>query len=333
MKIILANPRGFCAGVNMAISSLQRALELFGSPLYVFHEIVHNRLVVDSFRGRGVIFVNDLSEVPVGSRLLFSAHGVSPEIRRQAAARRLETIDATCPLVKKVHLEAARFGEKGYTILLIGHADHDEIVGTMGEAPDNIRLIETVADAADVQVPDPAKVCYLTQTTLSVDDSLCISERLRQRFPDIVGPTTDDICYATQNRQEAVATLIATADVVLVLGSRNSSNSNRLAELARSQGRSSYLIDDVQEVDLSWFHRECTVLITAGASAPPEVVTRCVEFLRAEFDATVEERTVRAENVHFPLPVELRQGPLDGAVMPTVSIVFPTGSVYAPASE
>lgn len=306
MKVLLANPRGFCAGVKMAIGSLERALEWFDTPLYVYHEIVHNRPVVASFRRRGVVFVDDLDQVPIGGRLLFSAHGVSPEIRRQAVRRQLKTIDATCPLVNKVHAEAIRFAQRGYTILLIGHAGHDEVVGTLGEVPESTRLIETVEDIDRLSVPDPSKVCYLKQTTLSVDESAHIVERLRERFPAIVGPAKDDICYATQNRQEAVKLLAEESDVVIVLGSRNSSNSNRLAELARAKQRPAHLIDDANELDPTWFRDDSTVLVTAGASAPAEVVDRCVEYLHQRFKATVETRSIREEKAQFPLPVELR---------------------------
>ena len=239
MRIILANPRGFCAGVNMAIESLERALELFGTPLYVYHEIVHNRPVVDRFRKRGVVFV----EIPEGANVLYSAHGVAPAIREAAGQRRLRAIDATCPLVTKVHLEAMRFAKEGYTILLIGHEGHDEVLGTMGEAPANILLVQDAADVERLDVPEGSKLAYLTQTTLSVDDAEVIIEALRRRFPQIIGPSRDDICYATQNRQEAVKELVPEADVVLVLGSRNSSNSMRLEEIARSCGKPAYLID------------------------------------------------------------------------------------------
>ena len=306
MKILLANPRGFCAGVNMAIESLERALELFGSPLYVYHEIVHNKYVVERFRRKGVVFVEGLDEVPEGSHLLYSAHGVSPVLRREAEGRRLRTIDATCPLVTKVHLEAIRFAKQGYTIVLIGHEDHDEVVGTLGEAPEHIRLVETVEDVAGLSVPDPDKVAYLTQTTLSVDDANKIITRLKERFPAIAGPPKEDICYATQNRQEAVKLLVHEADAVLVLGSRNSSNSNRLAELADEHGTPAYLIDSAGEIDPAWFRGDETVLVTAGASAPEEVVAECVGYLREKYGATVEHRTVRDEDVSFQLPVELR---------------------------
>ncbi len=270
MRIILAAPRGFCPGVNMAIEAMELAIEAYGTPLYVYHEIVHNKWVVDRFRQQGVVFVNDLSEVPEGSHLLYSAHGVSPTIRREAARRRLETIDATCPLVTKVHLEAIRFARQGYTVILIGHAGHDEVVGTMGEALESIRLVQTAAEVENVEVPDPSKVAYLSQTTLSVDDMVQIIERLRRRFPLIVGPPRDDICYATQNRQETVRALAPDVDTVLVVGSRNSSNSQRLAELARSCGVAAHLIDGPADIDLAWFAGKETVMITAGAA--PRIV-------------------------------------------------------------
>jgi 4-hydroxy-3-methylbut-2-enyl diphosphate reductase len=306
VKIILANPRGFCAGVNMAIESLERALQLFGTPLYVYHEIVHNRPVVERFRKRGVIFVDGMDEIPLGAHVLYSAHGVAPAIRTAAEQRRLHAIDATCPLVTKVHLEAVRFAHEGYTILLIGHEGHDEVLGTMGEAPANIRLVQDVADVDRLDLPADAKLAYLTQTTLSVDDAEVIIAALRRRFPQVVGPSRDDICYATQNRQEAIKELVPEADVVLVLGSQNSSNSMRLAELAQSLGKRAYLIDGVAEIDDRWFGEGDTVLITAGASAPEEVVEECVAYLGRRFGASVESRTVREEHVSFPLPRELR---------------------------
>jgi 4-hydroxy-3-methylbut-2-enyl diphosphate reductase len=306
VKIILANPRGFCAGVNMAIESLERALELFGAPLYVYHEIVHNRPVVERFRQRGVVFVDDISQIPEGANVLYSAHGVAPAIRAASDQRRLHAIDATCPLVTKVHLEAVRFAREGYTIILIGHEGHDEVLGTMGEAPDSIRLVQNTDDVDRLDLPADIKVAYLTQTTLSVDDAEVIIAALRRRFPQIVGPSRDDICYATQNRQEAVKLMVPEADVVLVLGSQNSSNSMRLAEIVQSYGKKAYLVDGVSEIDDSWFQRGDTVLITAGASAPEEVVEECVAYLKKHFGATVESRTVREEHVSFPLPRELR---------------------------
>ena len=306
MHILLASPRGFCAGVNMAIETLELSIKLFGTPVYVYHEIVHNRYVVETFRDKGAVFVDRLEDVPVGSHLLFSAHGVSPEVRRVAGERQLKTIDATCPLVTKVHLEAVRFARQGYKILLIGHEGHDEVVGTMGEAPDAFVLVES-ADHVD-RLPFTAtdKLAYLTQTTLSVDDANRIIDRLKVRFPHVVGPPKEDICYATQNRQEAVRQLAVGSNVVLVLGSQNSSNSQRLAELARENGVPAYLIDGAAEIDPAWFNGSETVLVTAGASAPESVVEECVELLKERFNATVEARSIRQEEVYFPLPRELR---------------------------
>jgi 4-hydroxy-3-methylbut-2-enyl diphosphate reductase len=306
MKIILASPRGFCAGVNMAIETLERALGLFGTPVYVYHEIVHNKHVVERFRGEGAIFVDHLHDVPEGASLLFSAHGVSPEIRRIAKERRLRTIDATCPLVTKVHLEAVRYAKEGYKIILIGHAGHDEVIGTMGEAPEAFVLVDSTEEVQRLEFPEGTKLAYLTQTTLSVDDANRIIRALKERFPHIVGPPKEDICYATQNRQEAVREIAPEADLVLVLGSQNSSNSQRLAELARENGVRAYLIDGIADVDPTWFRGDETVLITAGASAPESVVQECVEFLRERFGATVEQRSIREEEVYFPLPRELR---------------------------
>jgi 4-hydroxy-3-methylbut-2-enyl diphosphate reductase len=307
MKVLLASPRGFCAGVNMAIETLELAIQLHGTPIYVYHEIVHNKYVVEHFRGRGAVFVDDLNEVPPGALLLFSAHGVSPEIRRLARERNLRTIDATCPLVTKVHLEAIKYAKAGYTILLIGHAGHDEVAGTMGEAPQAMQLVESPEDVDRLQVSDPNKLAYLTQTTLSVDDANRIIARLRQRFPQIKGPPKEDICYATQNRQEAVRLLSAEADVVLVLGSQNSSNSQRLAELSRENGVPAHLIDHARDIEPRWLEGVDTVLVTAGASAPEWVVEECLNWLRDRFGATIEPRLVREEDVYFPLPKELRR--------------------------
>lgn len=307
MRIILAAPRGFCAGVNMAIEALELAIKAYGTPLYVYHEIVHNKWVVEQFRRQGVVFINDLADVPEGAHLLLSAHGVPPAVRRQAAARRLKTVDATCPLVTKVHHEAVRFAQQGYTIILVGHAGHDEVVGTMGEAPPAIRLIQTADEVDQLEVPDPSKVAYLTQTTLSVDDAARIVERLRRRFPQIVGPPQDDICYATQNRQQAVRVLAGEVDMVLVVGSRNSSNSQRLAELAGDCGVTSHLIDGPADIDLGWFSGEETVMITAGASAPESLVQECAELLREQFGGCVETRVIREEPVRFALPKPLRK--------------------------
>ncbi len=306
MKILLASPRGFCAGVNMAIDTLDLSIRLFGAPIYVYHEIVHNRHVVTRFRDQGAVFVDDLNAVPEGARLLFSAHGVSPAIREQAVARRLKTIDATCPLVTKVHLEAIRFAQQGYKIVLIGHEGHDEVIGTMGECPDSFVLVQSPDEVDRLQIPSETKLAYLTQTTLSVDDANRIIGRLKQRFPQIVGPPKEDICYATQNRQEAVGLLAREADICLVLGSQNSSNSQRLAELAVETGVRSHLIDGAADVDLGWFREDDTVLITAGASAPESVVEECLTLLKDKFGATVEARSIREEEVYFPLPRELR---------------------------
>jgi 4-hydroxy-3-methylbut-2-en-1-yl diphosphate reductase len=307
MKIILANPRGFCAGVNMAIESLEQALDFFGAPVYVYHEIVHNKYVVERFLRRGTVFVESLDEVPEGAPLLYSAHGVAPQVREQARWRKLRAIDATCPLVTKVHLEAIKYAREGYTILLIGHEGHDEVVGTMGEAPDRMVLVESAEDVERLEVPDPDKVAYLTQTTLSVDDANVVIAALRKKFPRIANPPRDDICYATQNRQEAIRVLASRSDVVLVLGSQNSSNSKRLAEIARSLGPRSHLIDGVSEIRPGWFEGAETVLITAGASAPEDVVQECIAYLQGSFGATIQEERVRAEDVHFPLPKSLRE--------------------------
>lgn len=307
MKIFLANPRGFCAGVNMAIECLERALDFFGPPLYVYHEIVHNKYVVERFLRRGTVFVESLEDVPEGAPLLYSAHGVSPQIREQARRRKLVAIDATCPLVTKVHLEAVKYAKEGYTIVLIGHEGHDEVVGTMGEAPDRMVLVETAEDVEALVLPNPDKVAYLTQTTLSVDDANVVIAALRKKFPRIVNAPKDDICYATQNRQEAIRELAPKTDLVLVLGSQNSSNSLRLAEIANSLGPRAHLIDGVHEIDESWLVGAESVLITAGASAPEDVVQECIDFLQKRYGATVSEEFVREENVHFPLPKSLRE--------------------------
>src|SRR5262245_3392743 len=306
MKVILASPRGFCAGVVMAVDALDRAIEIYGRPLYAYHEIVHNRPVVERFRARGVIFVDSIDEVPEGATVLYSAHGVAPEIRSASATRRLRAIDATCPLVTKVHKEALRYAREGRTIILIGHEGHDEVIGTMGEAPDRIVLVENEDDVAKLDLPPDAPVAYLTQTTLSVDETRGIIAALRRKFPSITAPAKDDICYATQNRQEAVRDLAADADVVLVLGSKNSSNSLRLVEIAESLTKAAHLIDGWEEIRHEWFGRDDTVLVTAGASAPEDVVQACIDHLHDRFGATVEERTIREEDVHFPLPLELR---------------------------
>ncbi|MCC7476633.1 MAG: 4-hydroxy-3-methylbut-2-enyl diphosphate reductase [Pirellulales bacterium] len=306
MKVLLASPRGFCAGVNMAIESLDLALAALEPPIYVYHEIVHNKYVVEHFRNRGVKFIDGLEEVPPGSVLLFSAHGVSPEIRRIARERNLRAIDATCPLVTKVHLEAIKYASAGYTILLIGHEGHDEVIGTLGEAPEAIVLVETAEEVGLLAVADERKVAYLTQTTLSVDDANRIIRRLKECFPHITAPPKDDICYATQNRQEAISQLANEADVAIVLGSQNSSNSQRLAELARERGVRAYLVDGPADLRPEWFEGVGTVLVTAGASAPEAVVEECLDWLRERFGATIEPRSIREESVSFPLPRELR---------------------------
>jgi 4-hydroxy-3-methylbut-2-enyl diphosphate reductase len=306
MRVILANPRGFCAGVNMAIDALDKSIQQFGTPLYVYHEIVHNQYVVNRFKKQGVQFVDSLTEVPEGGTLLYSAHGVSPALRNEAKSRKLRTIDATCPLVTKVHLEAIKFAKEGYHIILIGHEGHDEVIGTMGEAPQSITLVETVEDVNNLPFTANDKLAYLTQTTLSVDDANLIIGALKKRYPQLNGPNKDDICYATQNRQEAVKELAPDVDLVLVLGSQNSSNSQRLAELAHLMGKPSHLIDSVADLDPTWLTGVKTVLITAGASAPEVVVDELINYLRKHHDAVVESKTIREEHVRFPLPKELR---------------------------
>lgn len=290
----------------MAIECLDQALRICGSEIYVYHEIVHNKYVVERFTKQGVKFVDAIEEVPEGSILLYSAHGVAPQVRKLARERRLKTIDATCPLVTKVHLEAVRFSNDGYRIVLIGHEGHDEVIGTMGEAPDNIILVDSPDDVDRLDIQPGTKLAYLTQTTLSVNEANRVIERLQQRFPHIVGPTKEDICYATTNRQEAVSALTPDVDVVIVLGSRNSSNSLRLKEIAAEQNKPAYLIDGVSELRPEWFDGVEGVLITAGASAPEVVVQECVEYLRSHYAAEVEEITIRQENVHFPVPREVR---------------------------
>ncbi|MFN7803536.1 MAG: 4-hydroxy-3-methylbut-2-enyl diphosphate reductase [Planctomycetaceae bacterium] len=306
MKVLLANPRGFCAGVNMAIACLDEAIKICGPNIYVYHEIVHNKYVVERFSRQGVKFVDTIGEVPQGAYLLYSAHGVSPQVRQEARDRQLRTIDATCPLVTKVHLEAVRFAKQGYTIVLIGHHGHDEVIGTMGEAPERIVLVETPEDVARLSFPPETRLAYLTQTTLSVSEAQRVIAALKGRFPEIVGPPKEDICYATTTRQEAVGVLAPHSDVVIVLGSQNSSNSQRLKEIAREIGRPAHLIDTVKELQRDWLQGAQTVLITAGASAPEVVVQDCVDFLRREYGAEVEEITIREEDVHFQLPKELK---------------------------
>ena len=306
MKILLASPRGFCAGVNMAVQSLELALKHFGAPVYVYHEIVHNQYVVKSFQAKGAVFVDSLDEIPPKSTVLFSAHGVAPAIRKLAQERQLHAIDATCPLVTKVHLEAIKFAKENYTIVLIGHDGHDEVIGTMGEAPEAIVLVESTEDVHRLEYSPDTKLAYLTQTTLSVDDANRIIEGLKTRFPWIVGPPKEDICYATQNRQEAVRVIASDATKVIVLGSQNSSNSQRLRELAQEQGRKAFLIDGPEDLSREWFDDSDVVLVTAGASAPEEVISRTLEWLQDNFNAELELREVRKEEVHFPLPRALR---------------------------
>ncbi|MGI8715284.1 MAG: 4-hydroxy-3-methylbut-2-enyl diphosphate reductase [Solirubrobacteraceae bacterium] len=305
--ILLAAPRGYCAGVDRAVQTVERALELYGAPVYVRKEIVHNKHVVEQLRDRGAVFVESEAEVPEGATVVFSAHGVSPAVHAQARERGLQTIDATCPLVTKVHVEAKKFAAEDYTIVLIGHAGHEEVEGTMGEAPAHIVLIEDEAGVEKLEVRDPAKVAYISQTTLSVDETQTIIARLRERFPAITGPRTDDICYATTNRQAAVKQLALQADLVLVIGSRNSSNSNRLVEVAREHGADSYLIDNEAQVREEWLTGKRVIGITSGASAPEELVQRLVAFFRERGTADVRELEVVSEDVRFMLPKAIRQ--------------------------
>jgi 4-hydroxy-3-methylbut-2-enyl diphosphate reductase len=305
--LLLAAPRGYCAGVDRAVQTVERALELYGAPVYVRKEIVHNKHVVEQLRDRGAVFVDAETEVPEGATVVFSAHGVAPSVHANARTRRLQTIDATCPLVTKVHREAVKFAAEGYTIVLIGHAGHEEVEGTMGEAPDHIVLIEDEAGVEALEVRDPDKVAYISQTTLSVDETRAIINRLRERFPAIVGPRTDDICYATTNRQAAVKQLAQQSDLVLVIGSGNSSNSNRLVEVAREHGADSHLIDNESQVREEWLEGKRVVGITSGASAPEELVQRLVELFRQRGTEDVRELEVVQEDVRFMLPKVVRQ--------------------------
>jgi 4-hydroxy-3-methylbut-2-enyl diphosphate reductase len=307
MKVILANPRGFCAGVNMAIECVDEVLKLKGPPVYVYHEIVHNRHVVDDFKSRGVTFVNHVSEVPEGSILVYSAHGISPAVRAEARARRLTEIDATCPLVTKVHMEVLRYARDGYTIIFVGHRNHDEAVGTVGEAPDNIIVVESPEEVETLRVPDENKVAFVTQTTLSVSDAIRVIDALRRRFPKIRYPEKDDICYATTNRQDAVTQWSPEVDLVIVVGSRNSSNSLRLVERAKEQGKPAYLIDDQSEIDPAWFAGKNSVLVTAGASAPDHLVKALLDRLERDFGGVVEERVLVEEDISFNAPHTLRR--------------------------
>ncbi len=305
--LLLAAPRGYCAGVDRAVQTVERALELYGAPVYVRKEIVHNKHVVEQLRDRGAVFVESETEVPEGATVVFSAHGVAPSVHANAEARELHTIDATCPLVTKVHVEAKKFAAENYTIVLIGHAGHEEVEGTMGEAPGHIVLIENEDDVDTLEVEDPEKVAYISQTTLSVDETRTIINRLRERFPMIVGPRTDDICYATTNRQAAVKQLARQCDLVLVIGSRNSSNSNRLVEVAREHGADAYLIDNEAQVSEDWLSGKRVVGITSGASAPEELVQRLVQYFRARGTEDVQELEVVQEDVRFMLPKAIRQ--------------------------
>lgn len=304
-KLWLAKPRGFCAGVDRAIDVVNLALQYYGSPVYVRKEIVHNKYVIQTLAAKGAVFVEEISEIPEGAVAIFSAHGVAPAVRAQAAAKNLQVIDATCPLVTKVHLEAVRFAKEGRAIILVGHAGHDEVVGTMGEVPGKIQLVGSVEEAERVQVPDPERVAVITQTTLGVDDANEIVSVLRRRFPNLVTPASGDICYATQNRQMAVKLLAEEADLVLVLGSDNSSNSRRLREVAEIAGARAYLIDDASEIEAAWLEGVECVAITAGASAPEHLVQEVLAFFKALGVEQVEEVEAVEEKVTFTLPVEL----------------------------
>ncbi|HEV8674817.1 MAG TPA: 4-hydroxy-3-methylbut-2-enyl diphosphate reductase [Methylomirabilota bacterium] len=304
-QIVLAGPRGFCAGVERAIEVVERALDVVGGPIYVRREIVHNRHVVEALRQKGAIFVEELDEVPAGATVIFSAHGIAPAVRQAARARGLQVIDATCPLVTKVHVEAQRYAREGYTIVLVGHEDHDEVIGTTGEAPERIAVISSVEEAERLQVENPDKVAYLTQTTLSVDDTRAVIEVLRRRFPRIVGPSKNDICYATQNRQAAVKELARAVDLVLVVGSANSSNAHRLREVAEAVGTRAHLINDVRDIRAEWLAGADRVGVTAGASTPEFLVRQVVDYLSTRATPAVRELHVVEEDVRFGLPSEL----------------------------
>jgi 4-hydroxy-3-methylbut-2-enyl diphosphate reductase len=304
-KLLLAKPRGFCAGVDRAIDVVNLALRLYPGPVYVRKEIVHNVHVVNDLRAKGAVFVDELDEVPDGATVIFSAHGVSPEVRARAAARGLQVIDATCPLVTKVHHEAIRFAREGRPIVLVGHQGHDEVIGTMGQAPDHIHLIGSANEAGALRISDPERVAVITQTTLSLDDTSAVIDVLRHRFPGIAVPSRDDICYATQNRQLAVKAIARRAPVILVIGSKNSSNSNRLAEVAQAQGARAHLIDDIGQLDPAWLQGVECVGITAGASAPEHLVDQVVRYFRAQGATEIEEVEAVTEEVSFALPPEL----------------------------
>jgi 4-hydroxy-3-methylbut-2-enyl diphosphate reductase len=306
-KLLLAAPRGYCAGVDRAVQTVERALEIHGAPIYVRKEIVHNKHVVSRLREQGVVFVDELDAVPEGAVCVFSAHGVAPSVRRGAEQLGLDTIDATCPLVTKVHREAVRFAEDGYTIVLVGHNGHEEVEGTMGEAPERIVLVQDEADVDTLEVENPERVAYVTQTTLAVDETSAILDRLRERFPKIVGPRTDDICYATTNRQTAVKKMASSCDLVLVIGSRNSSNSVRLVEVARDSGTDAHLIDNAGEIKEEWLEGKGVVGVSSGASAPEDLVAELIEFFRARGVSDVSEFDVTREDVRFMLPKPIRQ--------------------------
>ncbi len=307
-RVLLLKPRGFCAGVVRAIDIVQIALDTFGAPIYVRKEIVHNSYVVNDLAKKGAIFVNELDEVPPGARVIYSAHGVSPAVRDRAKERGLKVIDATCPLVTKVHVEAIKFAKQGYSLVLVGHRDHEEVEGTQGEAPDVTQVVSTVAEVDALVVPDPDKVAYLTQTTLSLDEARYMIEALKKKFPNIVGPHAQDICYATENRQTAVKNVAHGADLVLVVGSRNSSNSNRLVEVSRNLGTNSYLIDKAEDIEPEWLDGAASVAVTAGASAPEVLVKDVVGYLQSKGFGSVDEVEVMPENVRFGLPPGLVRG-------------------------
>jgi len=307
MRILLANPRGFCAGVNAAIQCVEEAIKIVGTPLYVYHEIVHNRHVVQRFIKQGVVFVDSVDDVPSGATVIFSAHGVSPSVREAARARGCTMIDATCPLVTKVHMEAIRYARQGYKILLVGHAGHDEVVGTVGEAPDSITIVQSPQDVDRLNFAPEDRLVYLTQTTLSMDDARVITDAIKKKYPRVKAPPSDDICYATTNRQRAVREMAEQADLVLVVGSRNSSNSLRLKELSEKVGSRAYLVDDKTEIDHSWLQGVNSVLVTAGASAPEHLVREIVQDLIERYGGEVEEGHVVQEDMHFELPLDLRK--------------------------
>ncbi len=306
MQVILANPRGFCAGVERAIAIVERAIEILGAPIYVRHEVVHNQFVCDNLRAKGAVFIDELAQAPAGSTVVFSAHGVSMAVREEAAGLGLKVFDATCPLVTKVHVEVAKMRRAGCEIVMIGHKGHPEVEGTMGQSPDGMYLVETVADARQLQVSSPTRLAYVTQTTLSVDDAALVVAALKERFPEIVGPKKDDICYATQNRQDSVKQLARTTEVVLVVGSRSSSNSNRLREVAELIGSRSYLVDQAEQIDPAWIAGASRVGVTAGASAPEVLVQEVVNRLSGGDPAKVGQLDGAEENVTFALPRELQ---------------------------